>query len=74
MSRTPFRALTELGQARRLKPLAEAALAADDFERTELRLISNGWDCVFRVETPAGPSVIRVSRPIETFNQDRGPE
>lgn len=64
MSKTPFSVLTELGQARRLKPLAEAALAAYDLEWTELRLISNGWNCVFRIETPAGPSVIRISRPI----------
>jgi Ser/Thr protein kinase RdoA (MazF antagonist) len=69
MSRTPFTALTELGQARRLKPLAEAALAAYDLDWTALRLISNGWNCVFRVETPAGPSVIRISRPIPAADE-----
>mgnify|MGYP001817916813 CR=1 FL=1 len=64
MSRKPFGELTELGQARRLRPLAEAALRAYDLEPTGLRLISNGWNCVFRIDTPAGRRVIRITRPV----------
>jgi Ser/Thr protein kinase RdoA (MazF antagonist) len=60
----PFAALTELGQARRLRPLAEQALAAYDMVWTGLRLISNGWNCVFRVDALSGPCVIRITRPV----------
>ncbi len=64
MSHRPFGQLSEAGQARRLRPLARAALAEYDLEATGLRLISNGWNGVFRVDTPDGPCVIRVSRPV----------
>lgn len=64
MSRRPFGQLSEAGQARRLRPLARAALAEYDLQITGLRLISNGWNGVFRVDTRDGPRVIRVSRPI----------
>ena len=64
MSSKPFGDLTELGQARRLKPMAIEALASYDFKWTQLRLISNGWNCVFRVETPEGPRVLRITRPV----------
>ena len=64
MTEKPFAGLTELGQARRLRPLAEAALSSYDLEWTRLRLISNGWNCVFRVDTPTGPRVLRITRPI----------
>lgn len=60
----PFGELTERGQARRLRPLAEVALAAYDLDVSGLRLIENGWNGVFRVDTAAGPHVVRVSRPI----------
>jgi len=64
VSRTPFADLSELGQARRLRSLATAALERYELGWTGLRLISNGWNCVFRVDTPNGPSVIRVTRPV----------
>ena len=64
MSRKPFAALTELGQARRLRPLGEAALEQYDLGWTGLRLIGNRWNCVLRVDTPDGPSVIRITRPV----------
>ncbi len=64
MSTKPLGELTELGQARRLKPLAESALERYDLEVTGLRLISNGWNCVFRVDSPDGPRVIRITRPV----------
>ena len=60
----PFADLTESGQARRLRPLALAALADYDLEVTGLRLITNGWNGVFRIDTPGGPCVIRITRPI----------
>lgn len=60
----PLSELTEVGQSRRLRHVAMAALAEYELEVTGLRLISNGWNCVFRVDTAAGPHVIRVSRPI----------
>jgi len=59
-----FSTLTELGRARRLRPLALAALAAYDLEVTGLRLIDNGWNGVFRVDTAAGPLALRVTRPL----------
>ena len=64
MSSKPFGELTELGQARRLRLLAEATLTSYDLAWTRLRLISNGWNCVFRVDSPDGPRVIRITRPI----------
>ena len=59
-----FAALTEVGRARRLRPLAFAALEAYDLAVTGLRLIDDGWNCVFRVETPGGPLALRVTRPV----------
>jgi Ser/Thr protein kinase RdoA (MazF antagonist) len=64
LTRKAFAELTELGQARRLRPLAEAALTSYHLEATRLRLISNGWNCVFRVDNTSGPHVLRITRPI----------
>jgi Ser/Thr protein kinase RdoA (MazF antagonist) len=64
MTTKPFGALTELGQARRLRPLAIEALASYDLEWTGLRLLSNGWNCVLRVDTTDGPRVLRITRPV----------
>jgi Ser/Thr protein kinase RdoA (MazF antagonist) len=58
-----FAGLTEVGRARRLRPLALTALEAYDLEVRGLRLIDDGWNCVFRVETPDGPLALRVTRP-----------
>jgi Ser/Thr protein kinase RdoA (MazF antagonist) len=58
-----FAGLTELGRARRLRPLALAALEEYDLAVRGLRLIDNGWNCVSRVETPDGPLALRVTRP-----------
>jgi Ser/Thr protein kinase RdoA (MazF antagonist) len=57
-----FFELTELGRARRLRPLALAALVEYDLAVRGLRLIDNGWNCVSRVETPDGPLALRVTR------------
>ncbi len=64
MSTAAFSGLTELGQARRLRPMAIAALEAYELAWTSLRLISNGWNCVFRVDTAQGPYVLRITRPV----------
>ena len=58
-----FAELTELGRARRLRPLAVAALESYDLDVRAVRLIDDGWNCVFRVETPNGPLALRVTRP-----------
>ena len=58
-----FSDLTEQGRARRLRPLALAALEAYDLHVSGLHLLDNGWNGVFRVETPGGPLVLRVTRP-----------
>jgi Ser/Thr protein kinase RdoA (MazF antagonist) len=57
-----FADLTLLGQARRLRVLAAEALRAYDVDPTSLRLLSNEWNCTFRVDTAGGPLVLRVMR------------
>jgi len=57
-----FSELTQFGQARRLRPLAEQALGAYDLPWTRLRLLSNEWNCTFRVDTPTGPRALRIMR------------
>ncbi len=69
MTPTPFASLTERGQAHRLRPLARAALRDYDIDVTGLQLIINGWNGVFRVDTPAGPLVLRISRPVPGENE-----
>jgi Ser/Thr protein kinase RdoA (MazF antagonist) len=59
---TPFDQLSQHGQARRLRPLAIEALGAYDPEWTRLRLLSNEWNCTFRVDGPAGPRALRIMR------------
>lgn len=59
-----YHELTELGRARRLRSLALEALKRYDVRVTGLRLIDNGWNCVFRVETPAGPLALRITRSV----------
>ena len=59
-----FAELTPLGQARRLRPLAEEALRGYDIDAHSMRLISNEWNGVFRIDTPTGPRVMRVTRPV----------
>ncbi len=59
-----FHDLTVLGQARRLRPLAAEALRNYAIDTRGLRLISNEWNGVFRIDTPTGPRVIRITRPV----------
>lgn len=52
--------LTEAGQIRRLRPLAEAALAHYKVEPEQLRLVGGFTNVIFRVDTPDGPFALRV--------------
>ncbi len=60
---TPFSALTVRGRARRLRAVAWAALAEYDLDVHRMRLITNSWNCVFRVDTPDDKYVLRVTLP-----------
>ncbi len=44
--------------------MVEEALRCYDIDARGLRLISNDWNGVFRIDTPTGPRVIRVTRPV----------
>lgn len=59
-----FTELTEIGRARRLRPLAMAALEQYDLGVARVQLITNSWNCVFRVDaTDGGRYVLRVTLP-----------
>lgn len=59
--------LTNRGRALRLRPLAIAALADYDLAVRRVRLITNGFNGIFRVDTEGGGKyVLRVCRPTET--------
>jgi len=55
-----FADLTLRGRARRLRPLAMAALARYDVDVQRVRLLRNAWNCVFRVDTDRGPLALRI--------------
>src|SRR5512147_1957286 len=67
----PFEALTAMGRARRLRPLVELALRDWDLEVRGIRLLTNDFNCVFRIDTSTGPFVLRVSLPFRTDAQLR---
>ena len=50
-------------QTEHLAQLGEAALSDYDLEVEAITLLSDSWNCVFRLETPNGPHVLRISRP-----------
>jgi Ser/Thr protein kinase RdoA (MazF antagonist) len=52
--------LTESGQMRRLRRLAERALEAFPIEPVRLRLVGGFTNVIYRVDTAAGPYAIRV--------------
>ena len=67
----PYSQLTARGQARRLRRLAEQALACYDLDVVRLRLITNEFNAIFRVDTAAGEKyVLRVTLP--EGGHDRG--
>jgi hypothetical protein len=47
----PYSALSEQSQARRLRPLALNALKSYDLDVAHLRLVSNDFNGIFRVDT-----------------------
>jgi len=60
----PFAFLTEQGRARRMRPLAFAALAHYDLDVRRLRLVNNETNCTFRVDTSDGRTyALRISIP-----------
>jgi Ser/Thr protein kinase RdoA (MazF antagonist) len=60
----PYRNLTELGQARRLRPLALNALQQYDLDVARLRLVSNDMNGIFRLDTSRGEKyILRVTLP-----------
>jgi Ser/Thr protein kinase RdoA (MazF antagonist) len=58
-----FSSLSLTGRARRLRQLAWNALDQYDLDVRQMRLISNDWNCVFRLDTPDRPYALRVSLP-----------
>ncbi len=59
-----FSTLTILGQARRLRPLALNALKDYDLDVARLRLVSNDFNGIFRVDTTDGQKfILRVTLP-----------
>ena len=62
----PFYELTNTGRARRLRGLALQALAHYDLDVAHLRLITNMYNAIYRVDTASGERVVmRVMRPGE---------
>ena len=60
----PYSALTEHGQARRLRILALEALKQYDLDVTRLRLVTNDFNGIFRVDTHSGDKyILRVTLP-----------
>jgi len=59
-----FRGLSEAQQAERLEVLGRNALEAYDIEVREVTLLSSDWNCVFRVDTEAGPLALRINVPV----------
>ena len=67
----PYASLTELGQARRLRPLALNALDYYDLDVARLRLISNDFNGIFRVDTTDRQKfILRVTLPEGGHNLD----
>jgi Ser/Thr protein kinase RdoA (MazF antagonist) len=61
--------LTNGGRALRLRQLAIAALADYDLDVKSVRLITNDFNAIFRIDTSDGEKyVLRVCRPTETEN------
>ena len=63
MALPPLSSLTLRGRARRLRRVAEAALPAWPLQVRRLRLLSNSWNCVFRVDADEGTYALRVGLP-----------
>jgi Ser/Thr protein kinase RdoA (MazF antagonist) len=71
----PFNELTERGKARRLRPLASAALQRYDIDVERLELVSNDLNGIFRVRTMSSTSyLLRICLPdhhaVETIRSE----
>lgn len=66
MTAVAFDELGEAGRARRLRPLALEALRAWRLPVQRLRLVTNGYNAVFRVDTDRGRYALRVNLPSRT--------
>lgn len=67
----PFADLTERGQARRMRQVAERALAAYDLDATRLRYVATETNTIFRVDDAAGRSfALRVGAPRQDTDVD----
>ncbi len=61
----PYQQLTAAGQTRRLRPMALQALTHYDLEIKELKLITNGFNGIFKVTTPQDRHyMLRICLPI----------
>ena len=60
---TPFAELTEQGQVRRLRRVAQAALERYGLGEAETALLAVHTNTLFLVKTPDGPCVLRVNAP-----------
>lgn len=59
----PFDELTKPGQTRRIRVLAEAALAEYPIKVARLKLIQNSWNVTYRVDTTRGKTyILRINR------------
>jgi Ser/Thr protein kinase RdoA (MazF antagonist) len=56
----PWNTLSEAGQIRRLRPLAEQALAEFPIDPVRLRLVGGFTNVIFRVDTAQGPCALRI--------------
>lgn len=71
----PYSTLTRRGRARRLRQVAINALRLYDLDVDRLRLLTNSFNCIFRIDTHAGEKyVLRVSLPegAHTLDSTRG--
>ena len=59
----PFDELTDRGQTRRLRRLAERALAGYEVPVGEMRLEHHGHNTTYRIDNESGRYVLRISRP-----------
>ncbi len=67
----PYASLTENGQARRLRPLALNALQQYPLDVSRLRLVTNDFNGIFRVDTTNGQKLIlRITLPEGGHNLD----
>jgi Ser/Thr protein kinase RdoA (MazF antagonist) len=67
--RRGFDAMGEVGRARRLRPLAVDALHAWGLDVDRIRLISNGFNAVFRIDASQGVFALRVNLPRRTDDE-----